>query len=655
MHMLNVRLLVALMLCASAIPAAAQSGAGLLVDWRAAGLSEAPPALTGERHVADFGAIPNDGLDDAAAIQAALDDLNGEPGMVLLEAGQYRLEQSVILPGGAVLRGAGSDSTKVVVDFGGSNDDAILIGSLYEGSPHPLPGHPAFGSRDIGLMPGDPIPELAEGDWVELWQDNGSWDSSPAPWAAESTGHIGQVQLKGPDSLRLTEAIPSRFDTTMPLYLRRIEPLRFAGVECLSMERVDNASSGSFIQCFLAVDCWMQGLELRKSVGAHILAARSAHLWVNGCYFHEAWAYDGASTRGYGVALLRHTVFSLVEDNVFRRLRHAMIVKQGAAGNVYAYNYSLEPQRSEPIPDFSGDISLHGHWAQGNLFEANDVANIITDDYWGPSGPGNALYRNRVRLYGLINTSATTNAQIYAGNLVTGSGTLLGQYYVLGSGHTAFGNWVDGMVTPAGSGVSGPNSLHRNTPPDWWDGPEPWPVLGFGMQGTLPARARFEAGVPAICRNPACLPPDTLYRLPSPPGTLAFAWDPVPGATAYQWRGRRVSEAWNQGTVTDSFWQRTLPPGSYRFQLRPECAWRIGAPTAKASANLPVLRLSDPVLQTQSPAASEAEAPTPWVLFDLQGRVVATGQPGQAPPVRKRWADPSGSMWLWQNGRVQPW
>lgn len=640
----------------------AQGPSGALPDWSQAGLSETPPALLGERQALDFGAIPNDGLDDAAAIQAALDDLNGMPGLVLLGPGRYRIEQAIDLPSGAVLRGMGADSTRLEVDFAGGGDDAIRIWSPEEGVAHALPGHPAFGERGIALPIGDPVSELQPGDWMELWQDNGAWDSSPASWAAESTGHIARVQSRTTDSLLLTAAIPSRFDTAMVLYLRRIEPARFAGVECLAMERMDNASAGSLIQCYLAVDCWMQGLSMQRSAGAHILAARSAHLWISGSVFEEAWAYDGAATRGYGVALVRHTVFSLVEDNVFRRLRHAMILKQGSAGNVYAYNYSLEPKRSEPIPDFSGDISLHGHWAQGNLFEGNDVANIITDDYWGPSGPGNALYRNRARLYGIINSSAATAEQAYAGNMVTGSGLLLGQYVVLGSGHTEFGNWVGGTVEPAGSAISGPPSLYRDAAPDWWDGPDPWPALGFGQEGTLPARARYEAGRPSICRSAACLPPDTLLPLPVPAGYAGFTWTPVPEATAYQWRARPLSGAWVEGRTEDSLWLRPLPAGAYRFQIRPECGWRIGPPSPQSKAVLSAFRG-----QAQSgDLAQTAVQQHAWMLLSPLGRVLEVGQAGQALPPKSLWTGSRsdgtgpgravpGARWLWQKGRLYAW
>jgi len=60
-----------------------------------------------------------------------------------------------------------------------------------------------------------------------------------------------------------------------------------------------------------------------------------------------------------------------------------MMVKTGSNGNIFSYNYSQEPTRSEPISDFSGDISLHGHYAFANLFEGNKCGVHL---WWNPLG-----------------------------------------------------------------------------------------------------------------------------------------------------------------------------------------------------------------------------------------------------------------------------
>jgi len=153
-----------------------------------------------------------------------------------------------------------------------------------------------------------------------------------------------------------------------------------------------------------AVNSRVSGVESDSSSGSHVYISRSAQIKVEGSYFHNAFAYDGVSTHGYGVTLAHHSSGSLIVNNIFVYLRHAMMVKTGANGNVFAYNYSRDPFRSEAISDFSGDISLHGHYPFANLFEGNIIQNIIIDHYWGPSGPRNTFFRNRAELWGIIMT-----------------------------------------------------------------------------------------------------------------------------------------------------------------------------------------------------------------------------------------------------------
>ena len=75
------------------------------------------------------------------------------------------------------------------------------------------------------------------------------------------------------------------------------------------------------------------------------------------------------------------------------------MAKQGANGNVFAYNYSLDPYRSEDPHDAGSDMLLHGHYPFANLFEGNIGESIIVDDTWGPAGPYNTFFRNRADLY----------------------------------------------------------------------------------------------------------------------------------------------------------------------------------------------------------------------------------------------------------------
>jgi pectate lyase len=62
----------------------------------------------------------------------------------------------------------------------------------------------------------------------------------------------------------------------------------------------------------------------------------SANIEIQGCYFHEAQNY-GEGGHGYGVSIGVHSSSCLVENNIFKTLRHAMILSSGANGNVLGF------------------------------------------------------------------------------------------------------------------------------------------------------------------------------------------------------------------------------------------------------------------------------------------------------------------------------
>ena len=208
---------------------------------------------------------------------------------------------------------------------------------------------------------------------------------------------------------------------------------------------------------------------------------------VRDSYFHRSYGYAGGG-QGYGVGIGYHSGNILVENNIFQRLRHAMIVHAGCSGNVYGYNYSVDP-----VWDLSGipcDISLHGHYPFMNLFEGNIVQKISNSDYWGPSGPGNTFFRNRVESNDIINMDNASN-QNYVGN------ELLAGYdfdIVSGTGLIIHANNLNGTISynPAYSTTLS-NSLYLSSKPAFF-GTTNWPSIGTPLTintGTIPAKQRL--------------------------------------------------------------------------------------------------------------------------------------------------------------------
>jgi hypothetical protein len=256
----------------------------------------------------------------------------------------------------------------------------------------------------------------------------------------------------------------------------------------------------------LAAYCMVRGVESDVSVSSHVDIFRSTRILVEGNYFHHAFEYNGASKHGYGVTINAHSGECLVTNNIFRYLRHAMMVKTGANGNVFSYNYSREVNRSELISNYGGDISLHGHYAYANLFEGNIVQNIIIDHYWGPSGPFNTFLRNRAESYGIVFTAGdptTSDLQHLVGNDVDYNGFIFGPYDITGTGHIQHGNNVDGTITPSGTGTLTDTSYYLEDEPVFWSIADSWPSLGIPNSlgaGSNPARDRWMSGGPyTVC------------------------------------------------------------------------------------------------------------------------------------------------------------
>lgn len=98
----------------------------------------------------DFGAVPNDGIDDADAINAAINSAaeQAAPTAVLLPAGTYNLLQpkKIILKSNVVLKGGGADKTFIFSSQGSSPSDGIE----FKGAEH----YETFRSPLIGLQDG---------------------------------------------------------------------------------------------------------------------------------------------------------------------------------------------------------------------------------------------------------------------------------------------------------------------------------------------------------------------------------------------------------------------------------------------------------------------------------------------------------------------
>jgi hypothetical protein len=185
-----------------------------------------------------------------------------------------------------------------------------------------------------------------------------------------------------------------------------------------------------------------------------------------------------------------------------------MLLQAGANGNVFAYNYSLDPFWSSSTSNSAGDMVLHGNYVYANLFEQNICQNIVIDDSHGPNGPHNTFFRNRAELFGIFFYASNSPDQNFIGNEITNTNFpySLVNYNLQGTGHFLYGNNDKGTLKPAGTAALAELSYVYTSRPDFV------PVSQWGTMGTpnavngnvIPALNRYANNVifDNACANP---------------------------------------------------------------------------------------------------------------------------------------------------------
>jgi len=468
------------------------------VDWTVAGLEYEIIEPDQVFSVTDYGAIGDGNHNESDAVIAAIEAMGGLPAILYFPAGDYLLSEPIYAQSGLMIKGAGANETKLHFMLASDSHHAIVVSASQTTQFVNILQSLPKGTISLNVANAQ---QFSVGDYLDIQQENDDWDVSPASWATKVVGQIVTIAAIEGNKIFFNHPLRINYDLNLNPELRRIEPIRDVKIENLKIKRLDEPDNGGGKNIFFsyAVNCQVSGIVSNKSQGSHIYATHSSNLFFFGNYIHEAFIYDGVDTRGYGITLNQHTGECLIENNIFRYLRHAMVVKTGANGNVMVFNYSREPHRSEPLNTYSGDISAHGHYAYANLFEENIVQNIIIDHYWGPSGPYNTFARNRAELYGFImtvNEVLETQNQNIVGNEISAAFPY-GFYTITGSGHFEYGNNDGGAVVPSGTSDYDDMSYFYTERPWFINSNTPFPTIGYPNtlnQNTIPAKQRFVDG-----------------------------------------------------------------------------------------------------------------------------------------------------------------
>lgn len=472
-----------------------------ITTWNHAGLTTALEAPTNQVDITDFGA-DNTGTNSCnSAYAAAISSLNGTAGTIYFPQGEYYFTAAIAIPDSVFLKGESSE-TVLHFDLGGSGNLIVITGST-ETIQLSLSANAIKGTDQVELANAS---SLQVGDVIRLFQFDEDYLYSS--WAYGTVGQVAEIVAINGNTVTLADPLNHHYPLSRNPFVRKLNPRRGTGVECLKILRED-ASVGQTSNIYFnyAYNCVLRNVESENCNFTHCEVNSSAHIQVEGCYYHHAFAYGGGG-QGYGQVFQLASSFCLAQNNVFEHLRHSMLIQAGANGNVFGYNYSTDPYWNESFypTNSSGDAVLHGNYTYLNLFEGNTMQNMVVDASHESNGPFNTFLRNRGELYGFFSDSSTpTDSMNLIGNEITNTGFPLGMFSLNGNGHYSFGNNVYGTTNPANTSNVTVNSLYldENDLPDFLSA-ETLPMIGYplGMnEKVLAAETRFENSEPVNCQQ----------------------------------------------------------------------------------------------------------------------------------------------------------
>jgi hypothetical protein len=254
-------------------------------------------------------------------------------------------------------------------------------------------------------------------------KESEGWDPS---WAANSRGHL--IQITGVDaagsSLALRSAIPMLMYNATLQVLDGSSFVKDAGIAHVTLQRLalpagwveevqkqEEGSDGmqSIVDAILtnyAANVLLHALDISGMTRSGVWLSTSAQVTVSACYIHDPqlW-FDTGSGQGYGIVVGQWATACLIEDNSFTKMRHSMMIKQGANSNVFGYNWSDDVYgenclKGVCVPFPTVDLDSHGHWGHHNLFEGNVVHRMAAADWWGPC-PNNVFFKNMATADGI--------------------------------------------------------------------------------------------------------------------------------------------------------------------------------------------------------------------------------------------------------------
>ncbi|MDZ7304878.1 MAG: glycosyl hydrolase family 28-related protein [candidate division KSB1 bacterium] len=441
-----------------------------------------------------------------------------------------------------VFQGAGSDRTFLVFQNMKNLPCFNLSGSAPDfSSQSDLDQNFNKGDSIIHAANGYGLSSINPGDWIHFVKFNFDYEDPNAAIEEDIVGQITRLEAKGTDANGEWGEIKdvanmNYIDSSDPNYslkVREVIPVQNIGIENLTIKRNPDEQATAYVSNInfdFAVNCWVKGVELYKASRNHFSISHSSHIEVSGCYFHEAMYY-GDGGWGYGVVTCASSTNCLIENNIFRKLRHAMVAGGGSNCNVWTFNYSREQYSTwNGIPYSDRDLDLHAKYPFGHLFEHNIVEQIESDDYHGNNGPYNTFVRNMATKR--ITYFKTMQQWSTLGNMRFMEGLLypLQHNWDYGPAQNIYG-FLNNYTTPVSHNRAydyGAYSSYRlddvsyyySSEPDFLDGIYTWPAIGpetttsGGLSYSIPAEDRFNSSKKTYLADPTPKPLTTSGTLP---------------------------------------------------------------------------------------------------------------------------------------------
>ncbi|WP_113701661.1 glycosyl hydrolase family 28-related protein [Nonomuraea lactucae] len=379
-----------------------------------------------------------------------------------------------------ILRGAGLNATRLLIDAPGSANAELKFSGAYTGNPVSVSGSVASGSTSI-TVPGSP--GLQAGDFVQLYKNAGRH-----AYGYPIETQIFKILSRSGDTLTLNMEIGLDYPASSVPMVREIDMLENAGVDLLKIERLnqptlENVNNLTF---HMVNNGFIEDIESVKSGRAHINIYWSKDISIDRNYVHGAFVTQNGYA--YGISVNWGSTRVRVSDNKVWDLRHHIMMQLGANHSVVSYN-SLEA----PFNGYN-DLALHATFAYMNLIEGNRFYEGYADNSklgqgeLEATGPGNTWFRNYAN-----HQVGSINDQTAGQNVI---GNKLGLIRLSGTGHYHGAN-LEGSTLKWGAlnqSSQIPPSLYLDTKPALL-GSTPWPVYGpgatdWGAANRLPAQNR---------------------------------------------------------------------------------------------------------------------------------------------------------------------